>query len=80
MSNFSFPRPREAAPVRHREDVGGTFTDVVAVQNGRVLTTKVSTNVRQVETGVVVRDDPEFDPEGLTIDVAATRALRGERA
>ena len=30
--------------------------------------------------GVVVSGDPEFDPEGLTIDVAATRALRGERA
>ena len=33
--------------------VGGTFTDVVAVQNGRILTTRVSTNVRQVETSVV---------------------------
>ena len=30
--------------------------------------------------GVVVSGDPEFDPEGLTIDVATTRALRGERA
>ncbi|MSR13937.1 MAG: hydantoinase/oxoprolinase family protein [Gammaproteobacteria bacterium] len=34
-------------------DVGGTFTDVVAVKNGRILTAKVSTNVGQVEESVI---------------------------
>ena len=34
-------------------DVGGTFTDVVAVKNGKIHTAKVSTNVRQVEHSVI---------------------------
>ena len=34
-------------------DVGGTFTDVVAVKNGKILTAKVSTRVGEVEVGVV---------------------------
>lgn len=34
-------------------DVGGTFTDVVAVKQGRILTAKVSTNVREVELSVI---------------------------
>ncbi len=34
-------------------DVGGTFTDVVAVKNGRIHTAKVSTDVTQVEQSVV---------------------------
>ncbi len=34
-------------------DVGGTFTDVVAVKNGRIYTAKVSTNVQAVEQSVI---------------------------
>ena len=34
-------------------DVGGTFTDVVAVKNGKIHTAKVSTNVKQVEQSVI---------------------------
>lgn len=34
-------------------DVGGTFTDVVAVADGRIRTVKVSTNVRETEKGVL---------------------------
>ena len=34
-------------------DVGGTFTDVVSVTDGKIATAKVSTNVQDVEQGVV---------------------------
>ena len=34
-------------------DVGGTFTDVVAVKDGRIFTAKVSTRVGEVELGVI---------------------------
>lgn len=34
-------------------DVGGTFTDVVAVSGGRIRTVKVSTDVRNTEKGVL---------------------------
>ena len=34
-------------------DVGGTFTDVVSVENGEIRTAKVSTVVEQVDRGVV---------------------------
>lgn len=34
-------------------DVGGTFTDIVSVRDGAIHTTKVSTDVRQVDRGVV---------------------------
>ncbi|MFT4584980.1 MAG: N-methylhydantoinase A [Gammaproteobacteria bacterium] len=34
-------------------DVGGTFTDVVAVENGEILTAKVSTDSEQVDRGVL---------------------------
>jgi N-methylhydantoinase A len=34
-------------------DVGGTFTDVVAVQNGEIRTVKVPTEVRATEQGVL---------------------------
>lgn len=34
-------------------DVGGTFTDVVAVRDGKILTAKVSTRVGEVELGVI---------------------------
>lgn len=34
-------------------DVGGTFTDVVSVTDGEILTAKVPTNVQDVEKGVV---------------------------
>ncbi|GAA4550997.1 hydantoinase/oxoprolinase family protein [Pseudonocardia xishanensis] len=34
-------------------DVGGTFTDVVAVRNGEIRTVKVPTNVRDTEQGVL---------------------------
>jgi len=34
-------------------DVGGTFTDVVSVRDGQILTAKVSTDVDEVDKGVV---------------------------
>lgn len=34
-------------------DVGGTFTDVVAVEDGRITTAKVATNVRSSDTSVL---------------------------
>jgi N-methylhydantoinase A len=34
-------------------DVGGTFTDIVSVRDGEIRTTKVSTDIHQVEKGVV---------------------------
>ena len=34
-------------------DVGGTFTDVVAVKNGEICTAKVSTDVNHTDRGVV---------------------------
>jgi len=49
-------------------DVGGTFTDVVAVKDGKIFTAKVSTRVGEVEKGVVeganelgVADCPVFN-------------------
>lgn len=49
-------------------DVGGTFTDVVAVKHGRIYTAKVSTKVGQVELGVIegaaelgAEDSPVFN-------------------
>jgi len=34
-------------------DVGGTFTDVVAIENGKIKTVKVATDVRTTERGVL---------------------------
>ena len=34
-------------------DVGGTFTDVVAIKDGEIRTVKVSTNVHDTELGVL---------------------------
>ena len=34
-------------------DVGGTFTDVVAISDGKIRTVKVSTDVRNTERGVL---------------------------
>ena len=34
-------------------DVGGTFTDVVSIEDGRITTTKVATDVTQTERGVL---------------------------
>ncbi|NMO02722.1 hydantoinase/oxoprolinase family protein [Gordonia sp. TBRC 11910] len=34
-------------------DVGGTFTDVVSIENGQIRTTKISTDVRTTEQGVL---------------------------
>ena len=49
-------------------DVGGTFTDVVAVKNGRIYTAKVSTDAQAVEHSVIegaaelgVGDSPVFN-------------------
>ena len=34
-------------------DVGGTFTDVIAIENGEIRTAKVSTDVHSTEKGVL---------------------------
>ena len=41
------------ASVRLAVDIGGTFTDVVAVEDGLIRTAKVSTDVAEVDRGVL---------------------------
>ncbi|MGE3391463.1 MAG: hydantoinase/oxoprolinase family protein [Gammaproteobacteria bacterium] len=56
-------------------DVGGTFTDVVAVKQGRILTAKVSTNVREVELSVI-EGAAELGAEGSPVfNHASTHGL-----
>lgn len=64
-------------------DVGGTFTDVVAVKQGRIFTAKVSTNVNQVELGVIegaaelgAEDSPVFNHASTHgLNAVITRSL-----
>ncbi len=56
-------------------DVGGTFTDVVAVKNGRILTAKVSTNVTQVEQSVIEGAAELGAEDALVFNHASTHGL-----
>lgn len=56
-------------------DVGGTFTDVVAVRNGEIRTVKVPTDVRTTEQGVL-RGAEEIDVSASAIfNHASTHGL-----
>ena len=56
-------------------DVGGTFTDVVAVEDGKIRTAKVSTTVGEVDSGVI-EGAQELDVEGATVfNHASTHGL-----
>jgi len=56
-------------------DVGGTFTDVVAVKQGKIFTAKVSTNVSQVELSVI-EGAAELGAAGATVfNHASTHGL-----
>ena len=56
-------------------DVGGTFTDVVAVEGGVIRTAKVSTDVKQVDRAVL-EGAKELDVAGATVfNHASTHGL-----
>ena len=60
-----------APAVRVGVDVGGTFTDVVTVRNGRLAVTKVSSTPAAPEDGVLAglessRETVGFEPEAVT--------------
>ncbi len=56
-------------------DVGGTFTDVVAIKQGKIFTAKVSTNVNQVELSVI-EGAAELGAEGSPVfNHASTHGL-----
>ncbi len=56
-------------------DVGGTFTDVVSVEDGKIRTAKVSTNVKQVDEAVL-EGAKELNVETATVfNHASTHGL-----
>ena len=56
-------------------DVGGTFTDVVAVEKGKIRTAKVSTDSEQVDRGVI-EGAKELDVDGASVfNHASTHGL-----
>ncbi|NNL86585.1 MAG: hydantoinase/oxoprolinase family protein [Myxococcales bacterium] len=56
-------------------DVGGTFTDVVSVEDGKIRTAKVSTDGQQVDRGVI-EGAKELSVEGATVfNHASTHGL-----
>ena len=56
-------------------DVGGTFTDVVAVEKGEILTAKVSTDVEQVDRGVLVGAEQLSVKNSTVFNHASTHGL-----
>lgn len=71
---------RAGAVSRYITNGGGGWGDPKTREPARVLTDVrdgyVSIDGARAMYGVVITGDPEFDPEGLAIDQAATRALR----
>ena len=64
-------------------DVGGTFTDVVAVNEGAIRTAKVSTNVQQVDAGVlaVAVDFPQhIRPYAVGLLVSQVQCPKGAQS
>ena len=62
-------------------DVGGTFTDVVAVADGRIQTAKVSTDVNETDKSVVA-GAAELGVNGASVSItrvpmASTPSSRG---
>lgn len=74
-------RTRAGAVSRYVTNGGGGWGDARQRAPERVLADVrdgyVSIAQARERYGVVIAGDPEFDPEGLVIDQAATRALRG---
>lgn len=74
-------RTRAGAVSRYVTNGGGGWGDPLERPAERVLADVrdgyVSIAGARANYGVVVEGDPDLDPEGLRIDVAATRALRG---
>ena len=56
-------------------DVGGTFTDVVAVHDGKIKTAKVATNVREVFRGVVAGAEELGVADSTVFNHASTHGL-----
>ncbi|TDJ67767.1 MAG: hydantoinase/oxoprolinase family protein [Proteobacteria bacterium] len=56
-------------------DVGGTFTDVVAVHDGKILTAKISTDVEQVDRGVLAGAAELGVGEATVFNHASTHGL-----
>lgn len=56
-------------------DVGGTFTDVVAVRDGQIHTAKVSTDVEQVHRGVVAGAAELGVDDAMVFNHASTHGL-----
>ncbi len=74
-------RTRAGAVSRYVTNGGGGWGDPLARPVERVLADVrdgyVSIAGARAHYGVAIEGDPELDPEGLRIDAAATRALRG---
>ncbi|HEU4491170.1 MAG TPA: hydantoinase/oxoprolinase family protein [Jiangellales bacterium] len=65
-------------------DVGGTFTDLVAIQDGRLVTAKVPSTPRDQSTGVIAAvDSAALEPAAVTVfahgSTVATNALLERR-
>ncbi len=75
---------REGAMSRYITNAGGGWGDPFTREPARVLADVrnqyVSIEAARESYGVVIKGDPDFDPEGLTIDEVATQKLRGVRA
>lgn len=56
-------------------DVGGTFTDVVAISDGQIRTVKVSTDVRNTERGVLAGAEEMGVSEAHVFSHASTHGL-----
>ncbi|WP_293780134.1 hydantoinase/oxoprolinase family protein [uncultured Aeromicrobium sp.] len=56
-------------------DVGGTFTDVVSVENGMITTAKVATDVRTTEKGVLAGAAEVQVENATTFNHASTHGL-----
>lgn len=56
-------------------DVGGTFTDVVSIENGQIKTTKIATDVRTTEQGVLAGAREVAVAEADVFNHASTHGL-----
>jgi N-methylhydantoinase B len=70
--------------LRYVSNAGGGWGDPLAREPERVLRDVrdgyVTIEGAARDYGVVVTGDPESDPEGLVVDLAATARLREERS
>ena len=72
------------ATLRHMTNSGGGWGDPLLRSAAKVLEDVrdgyISIAGARRDYGVIIQGDPERDPEGLTLDEAATRAARAARA